>query len=118
MNPGRRAAAGEYVQRVNHAARLLQRRSPREVVASVARVYAVSFRQAWRYVQAAQQTRAPLPVPEPKIVFTVKVPASFPPRIRRQAELEACSLSDLVSRALDAYLRRRGSGVRGGPPDR
>lgn len=118
MNPGRRAAASEYVQRVNRAAGLLQRRSPREVVASVARRYAVSVRQAWRYVQAAQQLRAPLPIPESKVVFTVKVPASVPARIRRQAQVEGCSLSDLVSRALDAYLRHRGAGVRGQASDR
>jgi hypothetical protein len=85
---------------------------------SVARMYTISSRQAWRYVHAAQHIRAPLPTPEPKVVFTVKVPASFPARIRRQAQVERCSLSDLVGRALDAYLRRREAGVRGQSPDR
>jgi transposase-like protein len=119
MNPGRRAAAGEYVRRVNRAVRLVQRRkAPGAVIRELARVYAISARQAQRYVQAAQRVRAPLPVPEPKVVFTVKVPASVPPRVRARARAEGCSLSALVSRALTTYLGRRPRDTRGGTPVR
>jgi transposase-like protein len=118
MNPGRRAAAGEYVQRVNRAARLLRQvGSLGEVIAKVARLYAISPRQARRYVEAAQQMRGPLPLPEAKVVLTVKVPASLPMRVRQRAHAEGRSLSDLVTRALDAYLRRRPPGPRGHPPE-
>jgi hypothetical protein len=119
MNPGRQAAADEYVHRVNRAVQLLRHRdSPGAVIRELARVYAVSIRQARRYVQAAQQVRAPLPVPEAKVAFTVKVPASMPARVRRRARAEGCSLSDLVSRALTAYLQRRAPGMRGSAIDR
>jgi transposase-like protein len=118
MNPGRRAAAGEYVQRVNRAARLLRQvGSLGEVIAKVARLYAVSPRQARRYVEAAQQVRGPLPLPEAKVVLTVKVPASLPVRVRQRAHAEGRSLSDLVTCALNAYLRRRPPSSRGHPPE-
>ena len=79
----------------------------------LARLYAVSTRQARRYLHAAQRARRPLPIPEAKVVFTVKVPASVPARVRKRARAEGCTLSDLVSRALTVYLQRRSSGARG-----
>jgi hypothetical protein len=119
INPGRQAAAGEYVHRVNRAAqRLRQRTSPGAVIRELVRVYGVSPRQARRYLQVAQRARGPLPVPEAKVVFTVKVPASVPARVRKRARAEGCSLSDLVSRALTAYLQRRVPSVRGPTPER
>jgi len=115
MNPGRQAAAGEYARRVNRAAVLLrQLRSPREVMTRVARLYAISFRQARRYVEAAQRLRAPLPIPEAKVVFTVKVPASLPPHVRQRARAEGRSMSAVVTSALTAYLHHQGPGARAG----
>jgi len=46
MNPGRRAALGDFAQRVNHAAALLQTLSPPEVIAEVARLYGLCIFRA------------------------------------------------------------------------
>lgn len=116
MNPGRRAALGEFAQRVNEAAILLQTSSAGEVIAEVARLYGISPRQARRYVQAALQAQAPVPVPEAKVVFTVKVPASLPPRLRQRARDEDRTLSDLVTHALEVFLQHRDTGSRGSEP--
>jgi hypothetical protein len=44
-----------------------------------------SPRQARRYVEAAQQHPQGLPVPEPTVVFTVKLPVSLAHRLRALA---------------------------------
>lgn len=113
MNPGRRAALTEYAQRVNQAAMLLRNSTPEEVIAEVARLYGLSPRQARRYVQAAQRARGPVPVPEAKVVFTVKVAASLPPRLRERARSEGRTLSDLVGEALEQFLQHPEPGSRG-----
>jgi len=118
MNPGRQAAAGEYARRVNRAAALLRQRRPqKEVMVRVARLYALSVRQARRYVDAAQRLEAPLPVPEVTVVFTIKVPASLPPRVRQRARAEGRSMSAVVTSALTAYLHYPDPGARGGTPE-
>jgi len=118
MNPGRQSAASEYVQRINRAVRRLrQGTSSSAVIGELVHVYGVSPRQARRYLDAAQRARGPLPVPEAKVVFTVKVPASVPVQVRKRARAEGRSLSDVVSRALITYLRRA-SGGRGPAAER
>jgi hypothetical protein len=86
-------------------------------MARVARLYAISFRQARRYVEAAQRLRAPLPIPEATVVFTIKVPASLPLRVRQRARAEGRSISAIVTAALTAYLHHRPPGARGGTPE-
>lgn len=113
MNPGRRAAATEYAQRVNQAAAWLRQWPPTEVVQRMTRLYGLSERQARRYVQAAQRGPVPLAIPEAKVVFTVKVPASLPARLRQMARHEGRSLSEVVSQALEEFLQRREAGHRG-----
>lgn len=84
-----------------------------EVVAEVARRYAISPRQARRYVQAAQQVGTAVPVPGPKVVFTVKLPADLVRRLHNLADQQRRTLSDLVSEALEDLLARRGGGAGG-----
>jgi hypothetical protein len=97
----------QVVQRINTALDLLKAgSSSEEAVAVLVRRYQVSRRQAYRYVEQAQQTRGKLPVPEEKIVFTVKLPVSLVTRLRQLAGSTGKSLSDLVTQALEAFLRR------------
>lgn len=112
MNNGQRAARSEFARRVNTAGELVRSGSSvAEVVAEVARRYAISSRQARRYVQAAQQVGAALPVPGPKVVFTVKLPADLVERLHGLADQHRRTLSDLVSEALeDLFARRVGGG--------
>jgi hypothetical protein len=74
----------------------------------------VSLRQARRYVEVAQQHPRGVPVPEPTMVFTVKLPVGLVRRVRARARATGTSLSALVTRALEDWLERVRPGPRGG----
>jgi hypothetical protein len=102
-----RASAAEHVQRLNMAVDLLKKNaSPQEVVSSLVHRAHVSVRQAYRYLQKAQQGPRRLPLPEAKAVFTVKLPESLIVRVRRQARHRGQPISDWVGQALQAFLER------------
>ena len=80
--------------------------SPRKVVSSLETEFELSARQAYRYLQQAQKTTKPLAVPEPKAVFTVKLPTSLIQRVRQIARRRRQPISDLVNQALEDWLTR------------
>lgn len=55
------------------------------VMRALVRRYHVSLRQARRYVDVAQQQSRRMPVPEPTVVFTVKLPVGLVRRVRDRA---------------------------------
>jgi predicted HicB family RNase H-like nuclease len=113
-----KARADEYARRVNEAMELLEGgAASTEAAQELARRHNVSLRQGWRYVQEAGERSAPLEVPEPKVVFTVKVPESLAERVRAAAASRGKTLSALVSEALEAWLRRLRSGRQVGGRD-
>jgi hypothetical protein len=114
MEDRRRARVPQYAERVNRALGLLRRFSPAAVLRTLARRYRVSPRQARRYVEATQQHPQGLPVPEPTVVFTVKLPASLARRLRALARATGVSLSSLVTRGLEDWLHRVRPGPGGG----
>ncbi len=69
----------------------------------------MSTRQAYRYLQEAQAQQHPLPIPQRKIAFTVKLPPAIVEEVHRQARRHDQSLSQLVEQALQIYLHRDGS---------
>jgi predicted HicB family RNase H-like nuclease len=102
-----RSSASQLAQRINAALDLLKGGSSnREAVAVLVRRYRVSKQQARRYLEQAQRAKRKLPVPEEKMVFTVKLPVSLTARLRQRAESSGKSLSDLTTQALEAFLRR------------
>lgn len=102
-----RSSASQLAQRINTALDLLKEGSSKEEVVDVlVRRYQVSKQQAHRYIEQAQRAKRKLPVPEEKIVFTVKLPVSLTTRLRQLAGMSGKSLSDLVTQALEALLRR------------
>jgi hypothetical protein len=110
----RRALASQYAQRVNQALALLERFAVSAVLRTLVRRYQVSLRQARRYVEVAQQHPRGVPVPEPTMVFTVKLPVGLVRRVRARARATGTSLSALVTRALEDWLERVRPGPRGG----
>jgi len=102
--PGGRADNTEYAVRVNAAADLLaDGMSPADAAAALATQFAVSTRQARRYIdRAASAGRRP--VPEDSVVFTVKLPASLAARVRQHAQDTGVTISALVTQALTAHL--------------
>lgn len=110
--PGGRADGASYAERINAAAELVERGTPlAEVGRVLAERFAVSPRQGRRYAeQAASAGRQP--VPEPNVVFTVKLPASLAERVRERAKASGVTISALVTRALLELLARGGGGRR------
>jgi predicted transcriptional regulator len=110
MAGGRVGEAGR-AERVNAAASLLASgMAPAEAARVVAQQFSVSARQAHRYVEAA--AAGPVEVPEPSVVFTVKLPASLAARVRQHAHERGVTISAVVTRALTEFLRRAHRGRR------
>jgi predicted DNA-binding transcriptional regulator YafY len=94
--------------RLNQAWRLLQHGSELSVAAEwMAREYAISARQAYRYLEQARSLKAPVVVGEEKVAFTVKLPRGLVREVRNYARARRLSLSELVGRALRRSLTRR-----------
>ena len=114
MSEGRRARADQRAQRVNAAAAALA--SGEDVAGAVralARRFHLSERQARRYVERAQ-AEGVVVVPQPSVVFTVRVPEGVVNRLRGYARASGRTLSSLVAQAISEFLDRMGAGPRGG----
>ena len=99
-----RAGGAEHAARVNAAADLLEAGM---AAAEAARVLAgrlgCSARQARRYAdQAAAGGR--LPVPEPGVVFTVRLPGRLAAAVRGHARASGRTISAVAAQALEEFL--------------
>ncbi len=96
----------EYAGRVNAAAGLAAAGVPAAEAARVlAGRFGCSVRQARRYVdQAAASGR--MPVPEPCVVFTVKLPGRLAVAVREHARASGRTISSVVAQALEEFLAR------------
>jgi DNA-binding transcriptional regulator LsrR (DeoR family) len=107
MTDRRRARADERAQRVNAAVALLAAgHDVAEAARRLAGRYGLSERQARRYVDRAR-TGGQVEVPGPKVVFTVKLPATLARRVRRAARAGGQTISSLVTQALTEFLDRQ-----------
>jgi hypothetical protein len=102
----RRAGGAEHATRVNAAADLLEAGAG---AAEAARVLAgrlgCSARQARRYVDRAAASGR-VPVPEPGVVFTVKLPVRLAAAVREHARASGRTISAVVAQALEEFLVR------------
>jgi hypothetical protein len=103
---GGRVGDAEYAGRVNAAAELAEAGVPvAEAAAVLAARFAVSVRQARRYVdQAVAEGR--MEVPEASVVFTVKLPAGLAGRVRGYARERETTISAVAARALTEFFAR------------
>jgi len=95
-----KSSAAEQIRRVNLTVSLLKRKASSQVLARLVARYGLSRRQAYRYLQQARQALGPLPVPEAKIVFTVKLPERLIVQVRQRARQQRGSISLWVEQAL------------------
>ena len=79
-----------------------------EAAERLARSWSVTKRQAYRYLQQAQQLKQPVPVEDAKVSFTVKLSRRLVERLRTYAASTGLTLSEIVSRAVQAVLHRGG----------
>jgi predicted DNA-binding transcriptional regulator YafY len=108
-----RATKVRKARLVNAAYRLLAQRTD---VADAARQledeFALSRRQAYRYLEQAAALSAPVPAVEPMVAITFKLPVSIVRALRAYAQRSGLTLGQIVTQALTAFLgavqRRRG----------
>ena len=100
----RRAYADEYAVRVNRAVELLTKLAPADVVRALQAEYALSERQARRYVNAALERPEGVGVPERSVVFTVRLAPSLIAGLRERANSRGVTLSAAVADAVRLYL--------------
>jgi len=99
----------QKTERLNAAHGLLARGlSVAEAALSLSRQFAMSRRQAYRYIEGAQTISRPVPVVEPTMAVTFKLPPSLVDAIRSRAAAEGATISDMVSRALRVFLGEAG----------
>ena len=104
-----RASDAQKAERLNLARTLLREHEHLpEAAESLARDCSISRRQAYRYLEQAQQLKRPVPVGDAKLSFTVKLSRSLVERLRTYAASTGLTLSEIVSRALMVVLHRRG----------
>ena len=105
-----RSTEAQKAERLNAAHALLAGgRSVAEAALSLSRQFAMSRRQAYRYVEEAQTIGRPVVAAEPTAaVTTFKLPPSLVDAVRAREAAEGMTISDMVSRALRAFLGEAG----------
>ena len=107
-----RSSNPERAKRINAALVLMREEgSPGKAATALAAKYGISRRQAYRYVKEAEGIGKEIPIPDPKIAFTVKLSKNLIKALRKYGKATGQSLSEIVTQALEAFLqdgRRRG----------
>jgi hypothetical protein len=103
-----RSNGAERAQRLNAAFDLLSRGcAVAQAAAMLTEEFALSPRQAYRYLQEAQAIKRPVPVAAPRVALTVKVPEDIAVKLRAHAQATGTTIGDVVSRAVSALLTRK-----------
>jgi predicted DNA-binding transcriptional regulator YafY len=104
-----RASDAQKAERLNLARALLREYEHLpEATERLARDCSISRRQAYRYLEQAQQLKRPVPVGDMKLSFTVKLSRSLIDRLRDYAASTGLTLSEIATRAFSAVLHRGG----------
>ena len=100
-----RSTDTQKARRLNAAYGLLVRGlSVAEATMILSSDFAISRRQAYRYVRQARTLEAPLPVTEPAIAVTVKLPGDVARRLRAHAASSGLTQGEIIGRALEAFI--------------
>src|SRR5579871_1087074 len=101
--------ASEVATRLNHARQVLHDTGDlADAAKRLMRDCGIGRRHAYRVLERARQLKAPVPVPDATLSFTVKLSRTLARRVRAQAAASACTISEFVSRAIVAQLTRSG----------
>ena len=100
-----RATKADQARFLNGAYRLLeQRMEVAEAAQQLARKFALSRRQAYRYLEQANAMSAPVAAVEPTVAVTFKLPVSIVRALRAYARRSGLTLGQIVTQALAALL--------------
>ena len=107
-----RSTEVQKAERLNAAHSLLSRGvGLADAVQSLSRDFGLSRRQAYRYLQAAQEIGHSVPVVEPSVPITLKMAGNIVRDLRAYSVTSGLTLGEIVTRAVTAFLatvRRRG----------
>ena len=104
-----RASDAQKAERLNRARTLLREHAQLpEAAERLAGDWAISKRQAYRYLEQAQKLQQPVPIEDAKVSFTVKLSRRLVEALRTYAASTGLTLSEIVSRALRVVLHRGG----------
>jgi hypothetical protein len=98
---------------LNAAHRLLSRGTSRAEAAGIlSRECGISLRQAYRYLKHARAIGRAVPVSEPLVAATFKIPGDVLQQLRAYSAISGLTLSAILTRAVKRYLasaaRQRG----------
>lgn len=100
-----RSTDTQKAERLNAAHRLLSRgMNLAEATLMLSRDFELSRRQAYRYLEEAQAIGHPVPVGEPSVAITLKVPGSVARDLRARSAASGLTLGEIVARAVAAFL--------------
>lgn len=100
-----RATRVDKARLINAAFRLLHKRIDlAEAAQRLSDEFSLSRRQAYRYLEQAADLSEPVPVVEPTVAITVKLPLSTVQAARAYARRRGLTLSQIVTQALTALL--------------
>ena len=107
-----RATKADQARVVNVAYRLLQQQMElAEAAQALSHQFALSRRQAYRYLEQAATLSDPVPAVEATVAVTFKLPVSTVRALRAYGRRRGLTLGHIVTQALTAFLgafRRRG----------
>ena len=100
-----RSSNTDKTHRLNAAFNLLAQGYPlAEAAEALSQQFGLSRRQAYRYLQEAQEIDAPVLVASPSIPITMKIPADVVQRLRSHAQTGGMTIGEIVAQALVSFL--------------
>jgi hypothetical protein len=75
-----------------------------EAAGALTQQFGLSRRQAYRYLQEAQQIDSPALVASPSIPITIKIPADVVKRLRTDAQASGMTIGEIVAQAIVSFL--------------
>ena len=100
-----RSSNTDKTHRLNAAFNLLAQGCPLTAAAeALTQQFGLSRRQAYRYLQEAQEIDAPVLVTSPSIPITIKIPADVVKRLRSHAQASGMTIGEIVAQAIVSFL--------------
>ena len=100
-----RSSKADKARQLNTAYALLQRNVAwSAAVQLLSRQFALSERQAYRYLEEAAQLERPVEVTEATVPITLKLPPSTVGQLRKYSRSSGLTIGAIVTRALNAFL--------------
>jgi predicted DNA-binding transcriptional regulator YafY len=75
-----------------------------EAAEALTQQFCLSRRQAYRYLQDAQEIDAPVLVASPSVPITIKIPEDVVIRLRSHAQTSGMAIGEIVAQAIISFL--------------